>query len=164
MLAAGLSPSCAFRLLFVAVADVMAFRVVTVKPADPVRLAIARMLEEAVGSVAVCEGERLVGIFTERDVLRLAGEGPDFADVRVGDVMTTQLVTLSPGDDILDAARLMGERRIRHLPVLEGDNLLGMVGIREVVRVLVERLWLTHDPEARERARELLSRPESAIS
>ena len=141
-----------------AVADVMAFRVVKVSPEDPVRVAISRMLEENVGSVAVCEGERLVGIFTERDVLRLTAEGPRFDEVRVGDVMTRQLVTLSPNDDILDAARLMGERKIRHLPVLEGENLLGMVGIREVVRVLVERLWRTHDPEARERARELLGR------
>jgi CBS domain-containing protein len=147
-----------------AVADVMAFRVVKVSPEDPVRVAIARMLEENVGSVAVCDGERLTGIFTERDVLRLTAEGPDFDEVRVGDVMTRQVVTLSPGDDILEAARLMGQRKIRHLPVLEGENLLGMVGIREVVRVLVERLWQTHDPEARERARELLSRPGSTVS
>ena len=147
-----------------AVADVMAFRVVSVSPDDPVQAAITRMLEENVGSVAVCEGERLVGIFTERDVLRLAGEGPDFPEVRVGDVMTRQLVTLAPNDDVLDAARLMGERKIRHLPVLEGENLLGMVGIREVVRALVERLWRTHDAEARDRARELLDRPGSAVS
>jgi len=147
-----------------AVADVMAFRVVKVSPEDPVRVAIVRMLEENVGSVAVCDGERLAGIFTERDVLRLTSEGPDFDEVRVGDVMTTQLVTLSPDDDILDAARLMGERKIRHLPVLEGENLLGMVGIREVVRVLLERLWRTHDPEARDRARELLDRPSAPVS
>jgi CBS domain-containing protein len=146
------------------VADVMAFRVVTVSPDDSVSVAIARMLEENVGSVGVCEGERLVGIFTERDVLRLAGEGSRFAEVRVGDVMTRKLVTLAPDDDILDAARLMGERKIRHLPVLEGENLLGMVGIREVVRALVERLWRTHDEEARERARELLSRDSSTVS
>jgi CBS domain-containing protein len=142
----------------VAIADVMTFRVVTVVPDDPVRLAIARMLEESIGSVAVCEGERLVGIFTERDVLRLAGEGSEFLEVRVGDVMTRNPVTLAAGDDVLDAARLMGERKIRHLPVLEGENLLGMVGIREVMRTLVERLWRTQDPEARERARELLAR------
>jgi signal-transduction protein with cAMP-binding, CBS, and nucleotidyltransferase domain len=65
---------------------------------------------------------------------------------------------------VLDAARLMGERKIRHLPVLEGENLLGMVGIREVMRTLVERLWRTQDPEARERARELLARHGSALS
>ncbi|HEY6836776.1 MAG TPA: CBS domain-containing protein [Gaiellaceae bacterium] len=147
-----------------AVADVMAFRIVKVSPEDPVRVAIARMLEENVGSVAVCDDQRLVGIFTERDVLRLTSEGPNFDEVRVGDVMTTQLVTLSPDDDILDAARLMGEKKIRHLPVLEGENLLGMVGIREVVRVLLERLWRTHDPEARERARELLDRQGTPVS
>ncbi len=136
----------------------MTFRVVTVTPDDPVSVAIARMLEETIGSVAICEGDRLVGIFTERDVLRLAGEGSGFADVRVGDVMTRNPVTLSPDDDVLDAARLMGERKVRHLPVLEGENLMGMVGVREVMRTLVERLWRTQDPEARERARELLGR------
>jgi CBS domain-containing protein len=146
------------------VADVMVFRVVKVSPDDPVSVAIARMLEENVGSVGVCEGEKLVGMFTERDVLRLAGEGSQFADVRVGDVMTRQLVTLAPDDDILDAARLMGERKIRHLPVLEGENLLGIVGIREVVRALVERLWRTQDDEARERARELLDRKNAPVS
>jgi CBS domain-containing protein len=142
----------------VAIADVMAFRVVTVSSDDPVRVAIARMLEENVGSVAVCEGERLVGIFTERDVLRLAGEGPDFSEAKVADVMTRRPVTISPDDDILAAAKLMSERQIRHLPVVQGENLLGMVGIREVLRMLVERLWRTQDPQARERARELLGR------
>jgi CBS domain-containing protein len=142
----------------------MAFRVVTVEPDDQVRLAIARMLEEGIGSVAVCEGDRLVGIFTERDVLRLAGEGPDFAEVRVGDVMTRNPVTVAPDVDVLGAARLMGERKVRHLPVLEGENLLGIVGIREVMRTLVERLWRTQDPEARERARELLSRDSTVSS
>jgi len=146
------------------VADVMVFRVVKVAPDDTVSVAITRMLEENVGSVGVCEGEKLVGMFTERDVLRLAGEGSQFADVRVGDVMTRQLVTLAPDDDILDAARLMGERKIRHLPVLEGENLLGIVGIREVVRALVERLWRTQDDEAHERARELLDRKNAPVS
>ena len=146
------------------VADVMVFRVVKVSPDDTVSVAIARMLEENVGSVGVCEGDKLVGMFTERDVLRLAGEGSQFADVRVGDVMTRQLVTLAPDDDILDAARLMSERKIRHLPVLEGENLLGIVGIREVVRALVERLWRTQDDEARERARELLDRKNAPVS
>jgi CBS domain-containing protein len=142
----------------------MTFRVVTVRPDDPVRLAIARMLEESIGSVAVCEGERLVGIFTERDVLRLAGEGSEFLGVRVGDVMTRNPVTLSSDDDVLEAARLMGDRKIRHVPVLEGENLLGMIGIREVMRTLVERLWRTQDPEAHERARELLGRSSSTLS
>jgi CBS domain-containing protein len=142
----------------------MSLRVVKVAPDDPVRVAIARMLEENIGSVAVSEGERLVGIFTERDVLRLAGEGPDFAEVLVGDVMTRQLVTISPDDGILDGAQLMAQRRIRHLPVVQGENLLGIVGIREVMGSLVEHLWRTQDPAARERARELLGRQRSAVT
>ena len=147
-----------------AIADVMSLRVVKVSPDDPVSLAVACMLEENIGSVAVCEGERLVGIFTERDVLRLAGEGPDFAGVKVGDVMTRRLVTISPDDDVLAAAKLMSERQIRHLPIVQGENLLGIVGIREVMRTLVERLWRSQDPEARERARELLSRSKAPVS
>jgi CBS domain-containing protein len=116
------------------------------------------MLEESVGSVAVCEGGRLVGIFTERDVLALAGEGTDLDAVRVGDVMTTEPVTVDVDVPILDAARLMGERRIRHVPVVQGDHLLGMIGIRDVLGSLVERAWQTHDADAHDTARSLFKR------
>ena len=71
-----------------AIGDVMRTRVVTVSTDDSARLAVLRMLEEGVGSVAVCDGGPLVGIFTERDVLGLVGENTDLDDVRVGDVMT----------------------------------------------------------------------------
>src|SRR6266508_2608331 len=146
------------------IADVMSPRVVSVQPDETVHVAISRMLEENVGSVAVCEDERLVGIFTERDVMRLAGEGSEFGRVQVGDVMTRSLVTVSPDVDVLDAAKLMGERQIRHLPVLQGEHLLGIVGIREVMGSLLERLWREHDPEARETARELLARQPGPVS
>jgi CBS domain-containing protein len=141
-----------------AVADVMNLKLVSVQPDETVQLAIARMLEENVGSVAVCEGSRLVGIFTERDVLRLAGEGTEFGKVRIGDVMTRSVITISPDDDIVAAAHLMGERQIRHVPVVQGENVLGIVGIRDVLRTLVERLWREHDPDARATARDLLRR------
>ena len=119
------------------------------------------MLEENIGSVAVCEEERLVGIFTERDVLRLAGDGADFDALLVRDVMTRTLVTATADVDVLDAARLMGEKKIRHLPVLQGEHLLGVVGIREVMRSLVEQLWRRPDADVRETARELLVGRES---
>ena len=139
------------------IADVMSFRLVAVRPDESVQVAIARMLEENVGSVAVCEDSRLVGMFTERDVLRLAGQdGGALADAKVADVMTRTLVTASPDDDVLAAAQMMGERRIRHLPVVQGDNILGLIGIRDVLRVLVETLWRDHDADARETARDLL--------
>lgn len=138
--------------------DVMRVRAVTVEPGDSVRLAILRMLEEGVGSVAVCDAGRLVGIFTERDVLRLAGEGAALDEVRVGDVMTTEVTTVTADVSVTDAAALMGERRIRHLPVVENGHLLGMIGIRDVVASLVERLWQAHDETAHETARQLFRR------
>jgi CBS domain-containing protein len=140
------------------IADVMSLRVVSVTPDESVQLAIARMLEENVGSVAVCERHQLVGIFTERDVLRLAGEAGALGELKVGDVMTRSPVTVSPDDDALAAAKLMGERRIRHLPVVQDGMVLGVLGIRDVMRSLVERLWREHDPDARTTARELLKR------
>ena len=136
-------------------------RVVSVRPDEIVQVAITRMLEENVGSVAVTEGSQLVGIFTERDVLRLAGHGHALNDLKVGDVMTRAPVTVSPDDAALDAARLMGERQIRHLPVVQDGMVLGILGIRDVLRSLVELLWRDHDPEARETARDLLKRARS---
>jgi CBS domain-containing protein len=140
------------------IGDVMTLRVVAVRPDETAQVAIARMLEENVGSVAVCEGEELVGIFTERDVLRLAGQNGAIGEVRVRDVMTRSLFTVTPDDDVVDAAAIMGERRIRHLPVVVDGKLCGVIGIRDVLRTLVELLWRDHDAGARERARELLRR------
>jgi CBS domain-containing protein len=138
-----------------AIGDVMRTRVVTVSSEDSARLAVLRMLEEGVGSVAVCDSGKLIGIFTERDVLGLAGEGTDLDAVRVGDVMTREPLTVDVGVAVLDAARLMGERKIRHLPVVQGDHLLGMVGIRDVLGSLVERLWQARDSAAHDTARSL---------
>lgn len=140
------------------IVDIASVRLVSVGPADTVRTAIGRMLDENVGAVAVCDGAHLAGIFTERDVLRLAGGGGQFAALPVSDVMTRHVVSVSPDDDIVAVARLMSERRIRHVPVLEGGNVLGIVGIRDAVAVLAERLWREHDPAARETIRELLGR------
>ncbi len=140
------------------IADVMSLRVLTVTPDETVQLAIARMLEENVGSVAVCEGNHLVGIFTERDVLRLAGENSQLQELRVGDVMTRRVLTVSPDDDILGAGALMAERRIRHLPVVQDGMVMGIVGLRDVTRSLLELVWREHDVAARETARQLLKR------
>jgi Mg/Co/Ni transporter MgtE len=93
-----------------AIGDVMRTRVVTVNTDDSARLAVLRMLEEGVGSVAVCEGGKLIGIFTERDVLGLAGEGTDLDAVRVGDVMTREPLTVDVGVVCLWLGRV-AERR-----------------------------------------------------
>jgi CBS domain-containing protein len=141
------------------IADVMSTRVVQSEPGESVRDAARRMGEAGIGSVAVCDGSRLVGILTERDVLGLVAQGDDLDRVSVGDAMTARVFTASPDDDILSVARLMGERRIRHLPVVQGENLLGMIGIRDVLGALAEALWRTHDDTIHQTARDLLARP-----
>jgi CBS domain-containing protein len=138
-----------------AIGDVMRTRVVSVDAAETARVAVLRMLEEQVGSIAVTEGGRLVGIFTERDVLRLAGEAADLDAVPVSEVMTRNPLTVDAREGVLEAAKLMGERRIRHLPVVEGEHLLGMVGIRDLLGSIVERVWQTHDPAAHDTAKAL---------
>jgi CBS domain-containing protein len=140
------------------VGEIMTCKLVTVQPTESVSIAIARMREANVGSVAVCDGPSLVGIFTERDLVRIASEGPHFAEVHIEDVMTPRPVTVSADDDIVEAARLMGERRIRHLPVVQDGMLLGVVGIRDVMGSLLELVWRERDGRARDTARELLRR------
>lgn len=141
-----------------AISDVMPVRLVTVSPGDTVAEAIARMVSAGVGSVAVTERSRLVGILTERDILRLANIGTRFDTTPVSETMTRPVVTVSPDTDVVAAARLMGDRQIRHLPVVEGENVLGMVGIRDVLGLLAERLWRAHDEEAHQTVGALLGK------
>jgi CBS domain-containing protein len=135
----------------------MTIRVVSVSPQATVQEAIARMLEEGIGAVTVCDGPLLVGIFTERDVLRVAGEGQMFSEISVETVMTRRPITCAPEDDLLGAAQLMADRRIRHLPVCQGEFLVGMIGIRDVLSRLLEQA-ANQDDNARLTARTLLSR------
>ncbi|MGI9657683.1 MAG: CBS domain-containing protein [Gaiellaceae bacterium] len=138
------------------IVDVMNLHVVEVDPEADLRTAAQTMIENGVGSVAVCEDARLVGILTERDILRLVANGRSAAGTKVADTMTTELVTAGADADILDVAQVMGQNHIRHLPVVEGDNLLGMVGVREIVDALAERLWRTQETDVRASVHTLL--------
>jgi CBS domain-containing protein len=116
------------------------------------------MVDVGVGSVVVTDGNQPVGIFTERDVLRLAGAGADFATTRLRNVMTPNPLKITADDGILAAAQLMGQRKLRHLPVVEGGYLVGIVSIRDVLGFLAERLWAEKDEAAHDTARALLDR------
>jgi CBS domain-containing protein len=140
------------------IGGVMRVRLVTARPDETAATAIRRMLEANIGSIVVVEDTVPVGIFTERDVLRLAGAGADFEATAVADVMTRNPLTISADDGILAAAQLMAERKLRHLPVVEGGNLVGMVSMRDVFGFLAERLWADHDEAAHDTARALLDR------
>ena len=140
------------------IGGVMRTQLVTARPDQTAAQAIRTMLDAGVGSVVVCEGPEPVGIFTERDVLRLAGNGAAFGTTLLRDVMTPSPLTASAEDGILAAAQLMGERNLRHLPVVEGGNLVGIVSIRDVLGFLAERLWSERDEAAHDTARALLDR------
>jgi CBS domain-containing protein len=146
------------------VVDVMTTRLVSVSPDDTAAEAIGRMVDANVGSAVVLAGSRLAGIFTERDVLRLAARGTDFAATPISDVMTPAPVTIAPDDDILAASDAMGRHGVRHVPVAVGDHVLGIVGIRDVVRVLLERAYRSHDDDAHATARDLLRSSEVPVS
>ena len=138
------------------VGTVMHVQLVTARPDESAGDAIRKMTEANVGSVVVTEDNAVVGIFTERDVLRLAGAGADFETVRLQGTMTRDPITVTAEDSILGAAALMGERRLRHLPVVEDGNLIGVVSIRDVLGFLAERLFADQDAAAAETARTLL--------
>ena len=100
----------------------------SVPPTVTVAAAAAVRNEHKVGSVLVMDGDRLVGIFTERDVLRrVVGERRDPATTRVADVMTRELVVMRPTASVEDAMRVVSERRVQHIPVVEGARVLGVV-------------------------------------
>jgi CBS domain-containing protein len=121
-----------------AIGDVMRTRVVTVEPGDSARLAVLRMLEEGVGSVAVCEAGRLVGIFTERDVLtRVAGLGRAPRQTTLGEVMTRDPEALRPGDRVAYAVHSMSVAGYRTVPLVDAAGVpLGVVTVSDVIRWL----------------------------
>jgi CBS domain-containing protein len=98
--------------------------------------AARRMHERRVGAVVVTEGTRLVGIVTERDILRAVATGA--VDGSVGDVMTHGPDTIAPDESAGQAAALMIHGGFRHLPVVDGGDVVGMVSIRDLVRVSVD--------------------------
>jgi len=109
--------------------------VYSVGPLETVIEAVNTMNDHHVGSVLVCEGGDPVGIFSERDVLvRVVAAQRDPRQTLVRDVMTTRLYTATPDDTLLDVMRLMTDRRCRHVPVMEGNRLLGVVSIGDLTK------------------------------
>jgi CBS domain-containing protein len=97
------------------------------------------MLRGRFGSAIVMEGSMLIGIFTERDVLRATASGGDPGSSRVSDWMTVDPVTAEPGMDADEAIELMMSNGFRHLPVLEDGRLTGVVSLRDIVRSQIGR-------------------------
>lgn len=101
--------------------------------------AVAEMNRNRVGSVLVLEGGRLVGIFTERDVLRrVVGAGVDPQRALVADVMTAGVITIPPTATIEETMVIFTEKRCRHLPVLDQGRLVGTISIGDVTRWMAD--------------------------
>lgn len=112
--------------------DHMSRDLLTVDSSLPLAEVAARMVERSVGAVLVLDGQRLVGIMTERDVLRAVARGiRDDAIVR--DWMTTHPETIEPDETTQHAATLMMHGGFRHLPVVEGDAVVGILSIRDLM-------------------------------
>ena len=114
----------------------------TVGPETSIMDAVARMNQRSIGSVLVMEGERLVGIFTERDVLtRVVPRQLDPNKTPVREVMTRQLVTVSPSTTVQEAMVVVTDTRHRHLPVVQGGRVMALVSTGDLTR------WVVRDQQ-----------------
>jgi len=121
------------------VQEVMTQDVVTAS-ADATVAEVAReMLKGLFGSVVVMDGSYLVGMFTERDVVRAAASGADLTASPISEWMTLDPVTTAPGIDAEEAAEIMMTQGFRHLPVVEGNTLLGIVSLRDLLSTRIRR-------------------------
>jgi CBS domain-containing protein len=116
--------------------------VVTITPAATIAELIAALAEHRIGAIVVsADGDTVAGIVSERDIARgLHEHGAGLLDLPVSAVMTTDVSTCSPHDDIPSVARVMTQRRFRHLPVVVDGSLVGIVSIGDVVKKRIDQL------------------------
>lgn len=116
------------------VQQMMSSPVVRVAPDDSVADALRAMIDRDIGAVVVVDDGRPVGVFTERDVSRRILDDRELLIRRVGDVMSAPVVSVAPTDEVVFIFGLMTGKRIRRLPVVEGDRLVGIITERDLLR------------------------------
>ena len=113
--------------------------VYSVAPNDSVIDAIRLMAQKGVGAVLVMEGAKLVGIISERDYARnVVLHGRSSADTAVREIMTAEVVTVGLQQTVAECMRIVTEHRIRHLPVMDGDEVAGVISIGDLVKAVIE--------------------------
>ena len=113
--------------------------VFSVEPSITVYSAIEQMCEKNIGGLLIVENGNLKGIFTERDYARkLILKGKSSKETLIKELMTSNPITVTPDNTIEDCMDLMSGKRIRHLPVVEGNQLIGMISIGDVVKHIIE--------------------------
>jgi CBS domain-containing protein len=110
----------------------------TVTPADKVSAAVRKMAQLEIGALPVIENGKPVGIFSERDVLiRIVDQGIDPDTTPVANVMTPSPKSITSSQDVREAMRLMSKGRFRHLPVVDGDALVGLISMRDAMEWVI---------------------------
>ena len=118
--------------------DSKGYDVLTVKPDQAVYDVVERMAKRSAGTAVVMEGGEVVGIISERDVFRkVVLARVDVDQVKVGDIMSKSLTTVTPDTKLDECMKIMTDKRIRHLPVLRDKQLCGIVSIGDVVKYLI---------------------------
>lgn len=122
------------------VRDVMTAVVEWLEPHETVEEAARKMKALDIGAMPVCEGERVVGALTDRDItLRVTAEGRDPSRTEVGEVMTADVICADEDQDVLDVADLMKEHRVRRIPIVDRHRrLVGMVSLGKLAKTLDE--------------------------
>ena len=119
--------------------DLMSTRVALTSPDTSVAEAAVSMVKANIGSAVVMQGRFLAGIITERDVLRSAASGEDLREARVADWMTPDPQSVSPDTSVEEAAEIMLKHGFRHLPVVEGRTVCGVVSLRDLFATRIRR-------------------------
>ncbi|GGC04221.1 histidine kinase [Novosphingobium endophyticum] len=115
--------------------------VLTCQISNTVSEATGILAERRIGALPVFDGDTLVGMFSERDVIyRLHEIGPDILQRPIGEVMTAPAVTVEPETQVMTALALMTRRRMRHLPVMQGGRMIGLVSIGDLVKYRIEKV------------------------
>jgi len=118
----------------VEISAIMTTDLATVGPEYNVADVASVMDARGIGSVIVLEDDRVLGILTERDILKVVGGGEDPKNVAAHEALTDDLITIRPGATVEEAAREMVNAKVRHLPVISDEGLIGMVSMRDLVR------------------------------
>ena len=127
------------------ISEIMTKAAVTDNADDTLTEACDKMRNNQTSSILIMDGERLVGIVTERDVVKAVARGLDPKTTTVKDLMTTDMITIGPMTTLKEAANIMATKWIRHLPIVEGRKVVGMISQRDLTGVLAGAL---HEPEA----------------
>ena len=115
------------------IADVMKHEFITVAPEDTLGEVARKMVDKSMGAVIVKDYGRLIGILTERDMLKAMAARVHTSDARVRQWMTPDPITITPDVSLDEAAQIMLDNNFRHLPVMEGSTVVGYVSLRRVV-------------------------------